>query len=57
MNTKTGLQRMPASWGHLGIWLLASLAIAIILVPVGLLIARAVTQADIGAALTSPFGL
>ena len=36
-------------------WLLAALALALVLAPVGMLIVRGVTQADIGSALTSPF--
>lgn len=37
--------------------LLGAIAVGVVLVPVGFLIARAITQADIGAALTSPFVL
>jgi len=37
------------------VWFLAALALALVLAPVGVLIARGVTRADIGAALTSPF--
>ena len=47
--------RSPLSWGQLLVWLLAALALALVLAPVGALIARGITQADIGAALTSPF--
>ena len=47
--------RSPLSWGQLVVWLLAALALALVLAPVGALIARGITQADIGAALTSPF--
>ena len=45
----------PALLGPDPVWLLAALALALVLAPVGALIARGVTQADIGAALTSPF--
>ena len=47
--------RSPLSWGRFAVWLLAALALALVLAPVGVLVARGVTQADIGAALTGRF--
>ena len=49
--------RLSASWLQVVVALLGALAVGVVLVPVGFLIARAITQADIGAVLTSPFVL
>ncbi len=43
------------SWGRLLVGALAAAALALVLAPVGVLMVRGVTQADVGAALASPF--